>query len=71
MFDELVERRVIDFLGMKLKLDPFVESHRAHFLRVTGPRSEGQPVERLDYLLVSWQLAVIYASCRLRRDSNR
>src|SRR5204863_4216262 len=59
---ELIERRIIDFFWMKLEIDPLVESHRPNFLNVTRTRSERQAIQRLNYLLVCRELAVIEAS---------
>ena len=53
---EHVQRIVVDFSGMKLLVDPVVESNGAHFLRITRPSAEGQPIESLNDLLIGGQL---------------
>jgi hypothetical protein len=59
--DELVERGIVDLLGVQLLIDPVLETNRAHLERVTRPGAERKATERLDNLLVGRQLADIGA----------
>ena len=53
-FQLRVKQRVLrDPLGMELPVDPLLEAHRLHCFYVAGARPEGQPVERLENLLVA------------------
>ena len=45
-----------DALRMKLQVDPLLETHLLDRFDVAGPRSEGQPVERVENLLVLGEL---------------
>jgi hypothetical protein len=59
---------------VELQVDPFVEAHRANLLRVAGPGTKSQSVERLDYLLVGGELTMIEpgtGSLRCDRRSER
>ncbi len=46
--------RIVNFLGMELEFDPFVDADLRHPFDVSGPRAKGQPVQRVDgpFLLV-------------------
>ena len=57
--DERVHCVVVDFVGLKLLVDPVVETDGAHFLHVTRPGAEAEPAQSLDDLLVGRQLADI------------
>jgi hypothetical protein len=56
--DECFESGIVDPLWLELLVDPFVETDRADSDDVTGLRPEGQPAERVDYLLIGGQLTM-------------
>jgi len=65
---ELVGFCVVDALRVKLQLDPLIDAHASHFLRVTGARAEGETVERLLNLFVGQQFLRL---ARRYRNSGR
>jgi hypothetical protein len=61
-FQARVERAVINFFGMQLKVNPLVDAHRHDLLHIAGARTEGQAIERVQSAPLS---VVIGAGCRL------
>ena len=73
-----LERRVINFIGMKLEFDPLVNAHLGDPLHVAGPRTERQPVQGVDGALLgvhphrrSGGLVFLAAESELRRKPGR
>ena len=55
---------------MQLQVDPFVDAHRAHALRVAGSRAEREAIEHLLNLLVGKQLARLERRLPRRRGGR-
>ena len=56
-----------DALGMKLEIDPFLQAHLLDLSDVSGTRAEGQPVERVNHLLVVRELLLEHSGLVLLR----
>jgi hypothetical protein len=59
--DERVHGVVVDRFGVQLLIDPLVETDGPHPSNVARSGAEGQPIQRLDDLLIGGQLANIRA----------
>ena len=46
----------VDALGMKLLIDPFLQADLLHALDIAGPGAEGQPIQRVQDLIVLAEL---------------
>ena len=73
-----LEPSVVNFVGMKLEIDPPVHAHRGDALNVAGLRTEGQPVQGMDGALVIIHprrrpggLVFLPADRELRRQPSR
>jgi hypothetical protein len=68
---ELFQRRVVDPLGVKLLLYPFVEPNASDLLDIARACAECQAVQRMYDLLISGELTVIERSLRVGRQCGR
>jgi hypothetical protein len=59
--EEVLKIPIVDTLGMKLLINPLVETDRANLLNVAGTSAERNAIERVNYLLVRRELAVVEA----------
>jgi hypothetical protein len=69
--DERFQAGVIDPFGMELLLDPLVEPDGSDLLHITGSRAEAETVDRVDYLLVGWELTRLCGERAGNHQRNR
>ena len=69
--NELVERGVVDPLGVKLLLYPFVEPNASDLLDIAWTCAECQAVQGVYDLLIRGELTVVERSLRVGRQSDR
>lgn len=61
LVQEVLKVLVVDTLGMKLLINPFVETDRANLLSIARTSAEREAIERVNYLLVCRELAMVEA----------
>jgi hypothetical protein len=57
--EECLKILVVDPIRIQLKVDPLVESDRTNLLHIARARTEGEPIERVNDLLVCRELTMI------------